>query len=278
MTSGRCGIGVINSVPLETIQITQDRDFPQREAARFLGIVAYPNDPKNRAQFELSVGLFVLLNKAKRDQIWASNPQYISPIFLILDPKECEKKVEKACERITSRSLNAADMASKLLIQDNLELLQTPAMAKLINQAFGKRWNKIRFDVQTSINFCDPLTECTLEIKKSVSVNALAEHLAQVMNAEPSSSPGYRGSGWIRETVIDRIWAPNRRTLHLALALRGIILEQPNDVVFSLDQLLHSEWVKRAVEIAEILRQQIGASKNFRWSSDRMIKVDYIDG
>ena len=74
-------------MPLETVHLPSDEYYPQRTAAAFLSIVAYPSNLNKRRRFELAAGSSVLRRRALDNPEWAMTPQTVTPGLLLMNPQ-----------------------------------------------------------------------------------------------------------------------------------------------------------------------------------------------
>ena len=94
---------------------------------------------------------------------------------------------------------------------------------------------------------------------KEPTVNLVAARAAMMLSATPQQETA-------PEHVINRAWSATKPVIHLAVALRGIILERYWERSVDFDNLIEQpNWVDRAVRQAEILRQHFVTDKPLRY-------------
>lgn len=262
-------------MPGETVYLPCDEEYPQRTAAAFLSVVAYPDNQKRRRRFELAAGSLVLRRRAETDSEWAWSPQMVTPGVLLLDPIKSERELTHCLGVLITRRLPAAGMARVLLADEGLRQFDPEKLGTSIAKALSKPYSRVELKVKVPIEEFDPKTEHEITKHYDPSVRSLAEHTAQMLN---KASPGWAmrdARGWTRENVITRLWVPAKPVLHLALALYGVIDEKFAGRTVNILELLDDEWVSNAVHWSECMRLSIGENPRFRIEDSETVQVQF---
>ena len=260
-------------MPLETVHLPSDEYYPQRTAAAFLSIVAYPSNLNKRRRFELAAGSSVLRRRALDNPEWAMTPQTVTPGLLLMNPHKVDKTLDDCGLQIITRRLPAAQMAGTIMADDATKQFDPEKLANAFRKVLGGKISKAVLKIRVDIEQYDPKTEGIVLRQRSPTVNALAEHTAQALNRAPTGWGRRRATGWTRENVISRIWTPTKPVLHLALALRGVIISKFDERAVNMHELLEGDWVLNAIQWAEAERLVIAESDRFRINEHQMIQV-----
>ena len=260
-------------MPLETVHLPSDEHYPQRTAAAFLSIVAYPSNLNKRRRFELAAGSSVLRRRALDNHEWATTPQTVTPGLLLMNPQKVDKTLDDCGLKIITRRLPAAQMAGTIMADDATKQFDPEKLANAFRKVLGGKISKAVLKIRVGIEQYDPETEGIVLRQRPPTVNALAEFTAQTLNRAPTGWAKRKAKGWTRENVISRIWTPTKPVLHLALVLWGVIDSKFGGRAANMRELLEGDWVPNAVRCAEAARLVIAESDRFRINEHQMIQV-----
>lgn len=246
--------------------------------AQLLSLISYPERPESQARFCKALQAQYWQKRAMSDGAWANSIQSIKPIYLLHDSKETSKVVNKGMKELWTRRFLAGDMLSVLIRRNFTDYVRREAAKKtkgevsksdsavdlLLMNIEAQTWNWIK---QTK-------SKKELNNRKYISLNLLAERIADDLNALPHTS-GFGGQGgWSRDSVYKRIWRPSKTVAHLAMAVneewrkKGI-----KENLYFLD-VMEGQWLEAAVKRgADILATIHRANDRAEDSDDRRLLI-----
>lgn len=207
---------------------------PERSAAAFLAVLAYPSDQQKARRFMWAAVAEYVLQRAEQDSEWAWKSTPLEPGLLLVAPR-ATKIVSDGLDMLLRYRQGAGEMALGLMLEEVSR--QTPAFQVRVD---GTKPNASR----------------------------MAEYVGQWLQLGPTSpEPEIR-----RRNTFSRAWTPSKPVLHLAMAFRVRLLNLDTgkrDLV----GLLGDEWVESALEWAEAMRAIMCQSALFNVKESEMLRV-----